>query len=45
MGIPYDMSEPNANNTEIISPPLPYGPMPKEKISGNVLQMPQRKII
>lgn len=45
MGIPYDMSEPIANKTGNISPPLPYGPMPKEKTSGNVIQMPQRKII
>ncbi len=43
MGISYDMGE--AASDTATTPQLPYGPMPKEKTSGNVIPMPQRKVI
>ena len=45
MGISYDMDDATSDNTEsTVSPQLPYGPMPKERTSGNIIPMPQRKV-
>lgn len=48
MGISYDMdasASDTADGTGTAPPQLPYGPMPKEKASGNVIPMPRRKVI
>ncbi len=46
MGISYDMDEAASDTADDAAPPqLPYGPMPKEKTSGKVIPMPQRKVI
>ena len=46
MGISYDMGEAASDTADDTAPPqLPYGPMPKEKTSGKVIPMPQRKVI
>lgn len=46
MGISYDMGESASDTSDDTAPPqLPYGPMPKEKTSGKVIPMPQRKVI
>ena len=48
MGISYDDGMANssiASETVYADTDLPYGPMPKEKASGKVIPMPQRKAI
>ncbi len=46
MGISYDTDELTSDTADDTAPPqLPYGPMPKEKTSGKVIPMPQRKVI
>lgn len=44
MGISYDMGEAASDTADDTAPQLPYGPMPKEKTSGKVIPMPQRKV-
>ena len=48
MGISYAdnmASDSVASDTTYANAGLPYGPMPKEKTSGKVIPMPQRKVI
>jgi hypothetical protein len=43
---PLITGEPASDTAGVITTSqLPYGPMPKEKTSGNVIPMPQRKVI
>ena len=45
MGISYDMDDVSPDSADTAVPSLPYGPMPKEKTSGNIIPMPQRKVM
>lgn len=42
MGISYDMDDVSPDSADTT---VPYGPMPKEKTSGNIIPMPQRKVM
>ena len=45
MGISYDMDDVSPDSADTTIPSLPFGPMPKEKTSGNIIPMPQRKVM
>lgn len=45
MGIAYDMDGVLPDVSDNTVPPLSYGAMPKEKSSGNIIPMPQRKVM
>ena len=45
MGIAYDMDDASSDSADTTVSSLPYGPMPKEKTSGNIIPMPQRKVM
>ena len=45
MGISYDMDDVSPDSADTTVPSLPYGPMPKEKTSGNIIPMPKRKVM